>query len=220
VLAGEQLVGLTLTIADEEGRRLPVRIDRVKADPKDPAGEITLYAFSIDNPATGERRNLCDPDPWGEQWGFPLAFTEDGRPAQPGAFSITCTSGARGKCVRFGYKPWHGDVRGVPMLHLYESCVRMMRADYCGDGTPHTRNGTIIDIYDRFAIQKSAPDPGMTFEAAWGPRGAVCLARTRIPDVATLDAVLDSCPRLRQTPVGAACTEASAPGALLFNNSF
>ena len=60
----------------------------------------------------------------------------------------------------------------------------------------------------------------MTFEAAWGPQGAVCVARTRIPEVATLDDVLAACPRLRAAPTGANCTEASATGALLFNKSF
>jgi hypothetical protein len=27
-------------------------------------------------------------------------------PTEPGIFEIVCTSGARGKCVRFGYLPW------------------------------------------------------------------------------------------------------------------
>ena len=212
VLGGPALVGITLTIADSKGGQLPVRIDAVQPDPKDPAGEITLYAFSVEDAATGGWRNLCGPDPYGERWGFPLA--KDG-----GSFGITCTSGALGKCMRFGYKPWHAAQGGVAMRDLYDACVHMVRADYCGDGTPHTRNGTPIDIYDRFGIQKDEPKPGMTFEAAWGPKGAVCVARTRIPGVATLDQVLASCPRLRSAPSGAACSDA-APGALLFNKSF
>ena len=185
----------------------------MQQDRKDPAGEITLYAFSVEDAATGGWRNLCGPDPYGERWGFPLA--KDGG----GSFGITCTSGALGKCMRFGYKPWHAARGGVAMRDLYDACVHMVRADYCGDGTPHTRNGTPIDIYDRFGIQKDEPKPGMTFEAAWGPKGAVCVARTRIPDVATLDQVLAACPRLRSAPTGAACSDAVA-GALLFNKSF
>lgn len=219
VLSGADLLGVTLTIADADGNQIPVRIEAVQADPLDPSGETTLYAFSAED-AAGEWRNMCQPDPYGGQWGFPLAFTEDGKAGPPGAFSITCTSGARGKCIRFGYKPWHPDVDGVAMRDLYDSCVRMVRADYCGDGTGHTRDGTLIDIYDRFGIQQSQPAPGMSFEAAWAPDGAVCIARTRIPDVATLDDILASCPRLRQAPSGAACTETAASGALLFNRSF
>jgi hypothetical protein len=214
VLSGPALVGMTLTIADDQGGQLPVRIDAVKQDPKDPSGEITLYAFSVEDAATGGRRNLCGPDPYGERWGFPLA--KDGAGS---AFGITCTSGALGKCMRFGYKPWHAARGGVAMRDLYDACVHMVRADYCGDGTPHTRNGTPIDIYDRFGIQQDEPKPGMRFEAAWGPKGAICVARTRIPDVATLDQVLAACPRLRSAPTGAACSDAAA-GALLFNKSF
>ena len=121
--------------------------------------------------------------------------------------------------MRFGYKPWHAARGDVAMRDLYDACVHMVRADYCGDGTPHTRNGTPIDIYDRFGIQQDEPKSGMRFEAAWGPKGAVCVARTRIPDVATLDQVLAACPRLRSAPTGAACSETVA-GALLFNKSF
>ncbi len=91
-----------------------------------------------------------------------------------GRFFITCTGGAEGKCVRFGYKPW----RQVPRASLapyYQTCVRLVRADYCGDGTGHTRNGTPIDIFDKIGIQRDEAAPGLTFEAAWGPDGAVCV---------------------------------------------
>lgn len=219
VLAGADLVGVTLTIGDGAGNRLPVRVDAVKPDPLDPSGETMLYAFSVEG-TSGQWRSLCQADPYGGQWALPLAFGEDGTPTPAGVFSITCTSGARGKCIRFGYKPWHADVAGVSMRGLYDACVHMVRADYCGDGTAHTRDGTLIDIYDRAGIQQSEPEAGMSFEAAWGPQGAVCLARTRLPDVATMEAVLESCPRLRQAPTGADCTETAVPGALLFNRSY
>ena len=64
VLSGTSLVGMTLTMADAKGGQLPVRIDAVQPDPKDPTGEITLYAFSVADAATGGRRNLCGPDPY------------------------------------------------------------------------------------------------------------------------------------------------------------
>jgi hypothetical protein len=211
VLAGAGLVGHRLTIADGEGRTLSLRIDAVTPDPKDP--EITLHAISVADPAApGGWRDLCDPDPFGQRWAFPLA-----KPG--GGIALTCTSGALGKCVRFGYKPWHPAAGGVAMRDLFEACVHMVRADYCGDGVPHTRNGTKIDVYDRAGIQRDEPAPGLRFEAAWGPGGAVCLARTRLPALATLDQVLDRCPRLRIAANGTACTD-SVPGAILFNKSF
>ncbi len=220
VLSGADLVGVTLTMADGEGGQVPVRIDAVQSDPKDPSGEITLYSFSVADAATGGRRNLCEPDPDGERWGFPVTFGMDGAPLPDGAFGVVCTGGARAKCLRFGYKPWGPDVEGEPARTLYDTCVHMVRADYCGDGKGYTRNGTTIDLYDRFGIQKDEPEPGMSFEAGWGPQGAVCVSRTRIPENGTLDDLLAACPRLRQAPTGPDCTEASAKGALLFNKSF
>ena len=76
------------------------------------------------------------------------------------------------------------DVRDARMVDLHAACVRMVRADYCGDGTPHTRNGTKINFWDNSGVLADDPWPGMRFEAAWSPQGAVCVARTRLPEVA------------------------------------
>lgn len=69
---------------------------------------------------------------------------------------------------------------GVSLALYYQACVRMMRADYCGDGVGHTRNGTPIDLFDRIGVQRDEPAEGMTLEAAWGPEGAVCISHTRL----------------------------------------
>jgi hypothetical protein len=68
---------------------------------------------------------------------------------------------------------------------MHSTCTRLARADYCGTGTPHTRNGTSINVWDRLP----APGPiqrhgtvaplGMVFEAGWNTTGAVCLSRAR-----------------------------------------
>jgi hypothetical protein len=109
ILPQEQLPGVVLLLGDGTGQRRRIRIDAVERDAKDPAGEVVLYDLSERDPATGEWRNLCLPDPDGRRLGFPLAgaFTSDGR-YQPthGGILLTCTGGAEGKCVRFGYKPW------------------------------------------------------------------------------------------------------------------
>jgi hypothetical protein len=78
----------------------------------------------------------------------------------------------------------------------------MIRADYCGDGTPHTRDGTLMDLYDKAGINRDEPGPGMEFEAAWGPLGAVCVRRVRIPAIYSLDALRAACPRLAPTAIG------------------
>lgn len=53
------------------------------------------------------------------------------------------------------------------------SVHRMARADYCGDGVPHTKSGTLIDLYDIHGIQTVVPNDGQTFEAGWNEDGAV-----------------------------------------------
>ena len=58
----------------------------------------------------------------------------------------------------------------------------MARADYCGDGTANTREGTAINIWDTLspAIQTHGPmKPGMHFEAGWSTHGAVCVGKQR-----------------------------------------
>jgi hypothetical protein len=220
VLAQEQLPGTILLLGDGGGVQRRIRIDAIERDGSDQAGEIVLYALSEQDSGSGEWRNLCLPDAEGRRLGFPLAgaFTPDGRyePAHSGIL-LTCTSGAEGKCVRFGYKPWGFGPNNVSLAPYYQTCVRLVRADYCGDGIGHTRDGTPIDLFDTIGIQRDEPTPGMTFEAAWGADGAVCVRRTRLPEVRDSVALAAICPRLAHS-IGESCDEA-AP-ALLFNRSF
>ena len=220
VLAQEQLPGTILVLGDGSGAQRRIRIDEVEREAKDPAGEIVLYALSEQDPGSGEWRNLCLPDAEGRRLGFPLAgaFTPDGRyePAHAGVL-LTCTAGAEGKCIRFGYKPWGFGPNKISLAPYYQACVRLVRADYCGDGIGHTRDGTPIDIFDTIGIERDESAPGMSFEAAWGPDGAVCVRRARLPDVLDSATLAAYCPRLAHA-IGETCNEA-AP-ALLFNRSF
>jgi hypothetical protein len=131
---------------------------------------------------------------------------------------ITCTSGSQGKCILFGYDPWGRGPHGEDLVPYYEACQHMVRADYDGSRWAHTRNGTTIDIWDHIDIQAdaAADDPAFHFEAGWSARGAVCVARTRWPDLLSRDALVRAAPRL-----DGPCDEAiaTAEGALLFNRS-
>lgn len=219
VLPQQELPGLVLQVGDGSGQRRRIRIDAAEPDPKDPAGEVILYTLS-EQVADASWQNICRPDPDGRRMGFPLegAFTAGGRYVpSPGKLLITCTGGAEGKCVRFGYKPWSHAPDGTALLAYYQACVRLVRADYCGDGVGHTRNGMPIDLFDRIGIQADEPAPGMTLEAVWSPEGAVCVRHTRLPMPGGVDALANICPRLANH-LGAACDE-TAPG-LLFLRSF
>ncbi|RKH74762.1 ADYC domain-containing protein [Corallococcus aberystwythensis] len=111
----------------------------------------------------------------------------------PGKLTFACENGAITKCIQWGYKPW--DRRdGKPLAELHQACTRMARADYCGNGRSHTHQGTTIDVYDRFGmVERGEWDPAKaSFEAAWAPDGATCLARTR--DGRELATLLQECP--------------------------
>ena len=170
--------------------------------------------------ADGSRQALCDAGPDGRRQGFPLAgrARSEGamEPAEPGVFEIVCTSGARGKCVRFGYLPWIS----AAMRNIYDACVRMVRADYCGDGAGTTCDGMRIDLDDDRGIQQSDSNPTQEFEAGWTVAGAVCVRHVRVKENTSLEGLAVSCPRLRDR-LGATCTEerARALGATLFVRS-
>ena len=88
------------------------------------------------------------------------------------------------------------------MAPYHAACVRMVRADYCGNGSPHTVPGVTIQMYDRAGVH-AAPDTEYgAFEAVWGPEGAVCLARARRPEF-PVAAILRQCPRLAAVPAAA-----------------
>ena len=220
VLRQDELVGAVLTAEDTEGHELTVRIDGWELDARDPMQEVVLYRLSTPD-ETGGWKDLCSPDPDGRKLGFPLGgrWTDSGEHVRAPTFGITCTSGAIGKCVRFGYKPWANGPDGKSLWELHQACVRMVRADYCGNGHGWTRNGMLIDIFDRLGIQKDETAPGLRFEAAWGPQGAYCVHHTRVPENGGLDDVLRMCPEKLSGRTGDSCTEDSDPEAALRNRS-
>ncbi len=139
--------------------------------------------------------------------------------------TVACTSGVLAKCVRWGYKPWQ-TVQGVSLRDYHQTCTRMARADYCGNGISHTKDGTAIDLYDRLGIQQPEPQDNleMIFEAAWGIDGAVLLARTRYPE--GLAQLQSECPEKLAQIVSDNQTftyveaQQQAAGVLIFNSTW
>lgn len=187
VLRSAQLVGATLGVGDRS-----VRIDRVTSETH---GDTTLWLHQLRVVAAdGSMSELCNADSAGERW----AIVVNGR-------DIVCTSGAAGKCIRWGYTPRTG---------LHEACTRMARADYGGDGATATRDGTTIAFCDRAGVHPCRDVPRL--EAAWSAKGATCVGYPRIPALASLDALAARYPRLAGH-VGDACTLDRAGDAKLFS---
>ncbi|MBM6593608.1 hypothetical protein ILT42_06350 [Microvirga sp. BT291] len=207
----ERLRGATITLKVSAGEAV-VRIDDIVWIETSRRGRIPLYSLSANH--NGRFDNLCEPDAQQRRLGIPLE-SENGR------WSFTCTSGAQGKCILMGYEPWE-TTHAIPMQDLHAACIHMVRADYGGDGNPSTRNGILIDPYDRFGVQQAHEIDPMPFEAAWGREGAICVARPRIPDNITLDDLAARYPRLRGHLGPAVCREAAMAGdarVLILNRS-
>ncbi|WP_210485676.1 ADYC domain-containing protein [Microvirga antarctica] len=213
VLRREALIGIAMVVGGPQGDSY-VRIDGLEDDLNAVGGTVTLYRLSVSAPDGQDGAEFCQADPRGRRAGFAM-------PDGAGGFALTCTSGAQGKCVLMGYRPWQAR-DGLPMADLHRACVHMLRADYSGDDRPTTRNGTRVDIYDRFAIQVPDRVEGLAFEAAWGPEGAICVAHPRIAEHITLDDIALRAPHLARRLGPEVCTEArmmADPRALLFNAS-
>jgi len=179
-LSGSGFIGATLQGIDEQGTPFDILIGDIHADAGDPSGEILLYTL-LAKDSSGAWQNLCETDADGVAEATFLAGTWDATGARNDAtdlVTIGCTIGVLNKCVRWGYKPWK-TVNGKALADYHQSCTRMARADYCGNGKTHTRDGTLIDIWDNVPIQQRDPALGMLFEASWMPSGAYCLSRER-----------------------------------------
>jgi hypothetical protein len=127
--------------------------------------------------------------------------------------SYSCTEGAIGKCVVWGYDP------SKVGADLHQSCTRMVRADYCGTGVSFTKDGTLIDVFDTRGVQQpTAGDASLAFEAAWITSGAACVNRPRYDVSAPSGApVLPPC--WARLPSCGSWSEAESKGATLGNAS-
>jgi hypothetical protein len=163
------------------------RIDAAKRD----ASEIWLYRLTLVG-VSGPESAFCTKDTRGEDWALPFID-------EHGDIAFTCTSGAIGKCILWGYPPTRREV--------HDACVRMVRADYGGDGTSLTRDGTLIAFCDRVGVHPCKDVPSI--EAGWFEGGAVCVSRPRVQDLVTLDELARRYPRF-EGKLGSDCTLAAA----------
>jgi ADYC domain-containing protein/pentapeptide repeat protein len=205
--------------------------------PEDPTNDPThtgatfLYTLEQWLPDTSSWQPACPVDTDGRRVAIPLAaiWDEHGdRIESTSLFTFGCTTGVIAKCYRWGYRPWVAGYGNLATMHW--ACTRLARADYCGNGKPHTQDGTWINVWDNLPapgpiqLHGAHPPPGMIFEAGWNTGGAVCLGRTRwISDMVEIAA---TCPA-RLMPLGQAkkiCDTVEEalgndPSVLLFNES-
>ncbi|HET9621343.1 MAG TPA: ADYC domain-containing protein [Kofleriaceae bacterium] len=180
-LAGAGLVGSRWVGHVSDGSTLALRLDAAAAN-----GD--RWAYKVSAYSAGAWRPLCVDETGAPA--FAESVTGTWNPQQgvmgggaynplAGDFTLACRDSSIAKCLDFGYAPWRGRARELA------ACVRALRADFCGDGTPYTVSGTLINLYDDAGIQGDTA--AWTVEAAWTPDGAACitnLKNTRFSQVA------------------------------------
>lgn len=181
VFRGNSLAGMQIQLM-QGSTPVTMRIESVFSDANDP--DINYTKVSVKN-TDGTWSTMCR-----DGYGVPTeaiviegAYDNNGNfLADNGALAFACRGTASAKCIVWGYKPWE-QVNGVSLRNHYQACLAMVRGDYCRTNTPHTVNGTAIDISDNPAalggtrIQSSGTS--WQVEAQWGVNGAVCFNAPR-----------------------------------------
>jgi hypothetical protein len=113
-------------------------------------------------------------------WAYPVKGVYDYRQGvptggahieDPAHFTFACAGGAITKCINMGYRLWTSR-NGVPLAPYHQACTRLLRGDYCGDGSSYTQDGNRVNLYDRLGIQQDTEN--WVFEANWDANGARC----------------------------------------------
>jgi len=157
-----------------------------------PGSDVATFSLKLKD---GGWHSLCENNTdvilLGDLWDPASGDRITGAPAD--ALTFACRGDALAKCVEEGYRPW-ASVAGTSLRDHHQACTRMLRADYCSDGVPHTSDGTPIHVLDALGIQTAEPGIDYVVEAEWGPDGATCLnaANTRLPGV-IVDCGLPAC---------------------------
>lgn len=123
---------------------------------------------------------VCAAPSGGSQWAYMVGDVAVDDQAtitdEPGTLLVACVSGALGKAIDWGFSPW------PDQRPLYQTGVRTILADYCGDGTSQTEDGIPIQVANS-AAGKTFTNADAPTEAVFGPDGALCLSEPRVVGV-------------------------------------
>lgn len=174
-LSGSEIVGSTWTGLVSDGSTLAIRVDQA-VQGTGANSDVWSYVMSVS--IGGSWQPLCrnsagDPvlvdsvsGTWNVAQGVPGGGAYTPNSSQ---FTLACRDSSIAKCVELGYKPWNGDSSELA------ACVRALRADYCGDGTPYTVDGTLVNLFDDAGVRVDVID--WVPEAEWTPDGARCISK-------------------------------------------
>jgi hypothetical protein len=210
-ISGNGLVGGWFYLRNN-GRLFKLRVAEVGsvaswAQPTD-GGHVVLESYKLDwsefvNSGWGDPRSLC-PNPPGREG--PDALTMTGQLAyhtllfegdridaikkldtavDTSWFNLGCAGSALAKMALTGHTEASLNAHTfVTTLPERQTMLKMLAADYCGDGTPFTVPGQPLNWADDHGTMKIAaliPQPPLPvlLEARWKESGAVCLDKPR-----------------------------------------
>jgi hypothetical protein len=197
-ISGKDLVGATIAATAEDGSEVTLRVDSYRTGARADR-DINYYGLSVYDATETRWEAACGVDanarpieaiPVPGVWDLSEGTDTGGSRSDPdGWFTFGCRDAAIGECVEWGYKPWltmtrcdasTGECWQVPGPDYHQTCTRLVRADYCGDGTPWTQDGTAINVYDDVGIEARDTSRDWAHEANWSPDGALCMAGMRV----------------------------------------
>lgn len=181
-LQGQDFEDATFTGLSDTGASVKLRVTQIWQDAA-PDQDVWNYQVSYRDVVNNTWSPLCQ-DASGNAvpaiavdgyWSYAQGVPGGGAKIVDGQnFTFACRGlGAIGKCIGFGYEPWR-TVNGVSVDRYHQACVRLIRADFCGDGTPYTQDGNRVNLYDGLGIQQDTED--WVPEAEWDERGARCFS--------------------------------------------
>ncbi|WP_205525807.1 ADYC domain-containing protein [Pyxidicoccus trucidator] len=171
-----------------DGQKVDLRVDEVQPGTEANA-DVWSYRVSFLDTVDGLWKPACpaadgsalNAIPVMGRWNYQQGVAGGGaRIDDPTVFTFACEDAAIAKCVRFGYRPWETAADGRSLADHHQACTRMVRADFCGDGTSHTVDGNWVNLYDAVGVQQDTES--WLLEAEWNAEGARCSSSsTRAP---------------------------------------
>ncbi|MCP3136368.1 ADYC domain-containing protein [Pyxidicoccus xibeiensis] len=180
--SGQDFLGARFTGNLDNGAKVELRVDDIQPGTGTDA-DVWSYRVSYRDTASGLWKPACtaaDGSAVGAiavdaSWNYQEGVAGGGaRFDSPGVFTFACEGAAIAKCVRFGYRPWGTTADGRSLADHHQACTRMVRADFCGDGTSYTQDGNWVNLYDAVGVQTDSE--AWRFEAEWTADGASCFS--------------------------------------------
>lgn len=104
----------------------------------------------------------------------------------PDSITIACfgNAAAKMKLMNYGPKSDFDGLGNAATVAQRQATLRMLTADYCGDGTIFTANGTPLDWRNDLGTVLPAGAPQFAdIEAIWDESGALCLSTPRVAEL-------------------------------------